>query len=202
MDSPRASVEPRAAQKRKKAGAAAAAQHGGPTPLSIIGSRVTDVRCDPDDVGHAASSTYGNRAGFQRSHAALPWLQWHAHCSGCARKPLAACGGWCYSELHSPMTVPSSASSGGCSSAVALAARDARADDARSSKEQVEFGIKVAQNGLWKEARIAGRRPSRLDPTYARGVEQPRDRLRAAGQVREGARRRTRRRSSSTRRTC
>ena len=41
------------------------------------------------------------------------------------------------------------------------------ADDARSdAKEQVEFGIKVAQNGLWKEAAYRWEKAVQIDPTY------------------------------------
>ena len=44
----------------------------------------------------------------------------------------------------------------------------ARASDDRSkSKEQVEFGIKVAQNGLWNEALYRWEKATKLDPTYA-----------------------------------
>jgi Flp pilus assembly protein TadD len=40
--------------------------------------------------------------------------------------------------------------------------------DARSqAKEQVEFGIKVAQNGLWNEARYRWLKAVEIDPTYA-----------------------------------
>ena len=50
---------------------------------------------------------------------------------------------------------------------VAFAAQ-AQAGDARSeAKEQVEFGIKVAQNGLWKEAAYRWQRATQIDPTYA-----------------------------------
>jgi Tfp pilus assembly protein PilF len=43
----------------------------------------------------------------------------------------------------------------------------AYADDARAkSKEQVEFGIKVAQNGLWKEAAYRWEKAVQIDPTY------------------------------------
>ena len=42
------------------------------------------------------------------------------------------------------------------------------AGDARSeAKEQVEFGIKVAQNGLWKEASYRWEKAVQIDPTYA-----------------------------------
>jgi Tfp pilus assembly protein PilF len=42
-------------------------------------------------------------------------------------------------------------------------ARDARSE----AKEQVEFGINVAQNGLWKEAAYRWEKAVQLDPTYA-----------------------------------
>jgi Tfp pilus assembly protein PilF len=53
--------------------------------------------------------------------------------------------------------------------AYAGAARlDASAGDARSeAKEQVEFGIKVAQNGLWREAAYRWEKAVQIDPTYA-----------------------------------
>ena len=41
-------------------------------------------------------------------------------------------------------------------------AADARSD----AKSQVEFGIKVAQNGLWKEATYRWEKAVQLDPTY------------------------------------
>jgi Tfp pilus assembly protein PilF len=41
-------------------------------------------------------------------------------------------------------------------------------DEARSdAMEQVEFGIKVAQSGLWKEAAYRWEKAVQLDPTYA-----------------------------------
>lgn len=43
-----------------------------------------------------------------------------------------------------------------------------RADEARDrAKEQVDFGIRVAQNGLWKEATYRWEKAVELDPTYA-----------------------------------
>jgi Tfp pilus assembly protein PilF len=40
-------------------------------------------------------------------------------------------------------------------------------EDARSeAKEQTEFGIKVAQNGLWKEAAYRWEKAVQIDPTY------------------------------------
>ena len=44
-----------------------------------------------------------------------------------------------------------------------IAYADARSD----AKSQVDFGIKVAQNGLWKEATYRWEKATELDPTYA-----------------------------------
>src|SRR5215213_4103396 len=41
------------------------------------------------------------------------------------------------------------------------------ADNRSAAKEQVEFGIKVAQNGLWREALYRWERAVQLDDTYA-----------------------------------
>ena len=46
-----------------------------------------------------------------------------------------------------------------------VAYADARAD----AKAQVEFGIAVAQRGLWKEALYRWKRATQIDPTYAAG---------------------------------
>ena len=44
----------------------------------------------------------------------------------------------------------------------------ALAQDAREqAKSQVEFGIKVAQKGLWQEAVFRWERATEIDPTYA-----------------------------------
>jgi Tfp pilus assembly protein PilF len=43
----------------------------------------------------------------------------------------------------------------------------ARADNRGKSKEQVEFGIQVAQNGLWNEALYRWQKAVELDPGYA-----------------------------------
>ncbi len=37
----------------------------------------------------------------------------------------------------------------------------------KQAKEQVEFGIQVAQRGLWKEAIYRWERATQLDPSYA-----------------------------------
>ncbi len=47
--------------------------------------------------------------------------------------------------------------------APAALARDARSQ----AKEQVDFGIKVAQSGLWKEAAYRWLKAVELDPTYS-----------------------------------
>jgi Flp pilus assembly protein TadD len=47
--------------------------------------------------------------------------------------------------------------------AVAPLAADARGD----AKQQVEFGIAVAQRGLWREAIYRWERAAEIDPTYA-----------------------------------
>jgi Tfp pilus assembly protein PilF len=41
------------------------------------------------------------------------------------------------------------------------------ADQRDEAKAQVEFGIKVAQNGLWKEATFRWEKATEIDPSYA-----------------------------------
>ena len=48
-------------------------------------------------------------------------------------------------------------------------APSAYADARSSARSQVEFGIKVAQNGLWKEATYRWEKAVEIDPTYAAG---------------------------------
>ena len=48
-----------------------------------------------------------------------------------------------------------------------LCAAVVSAEDRSAAKEQVDFGIKVAQNGLWREALYRWERAVQLDPTYA-----------------------------------
>jgi len=45
----------------------------------------------------------------------------------------------------------------------------AYADVRSDAKAQVEFGIAVAQRGLWKEALYRWKRATEIDPTYAAG---------------------------------
>jgi type IV pilus assembly protein PilF len=48
-----------------------------------------------------------------------------------------------------------------------LAAAPALAGQRGEAKEQVEFGIQVAQRGLWREAIYRWERATQIDPTYA-----------------------------------
>ena len=52
------------------------------------------------------------------------------------------------------------------SAAVAPLAADARSD----AKKQVEFGITVAQRGLWREAIYRWERAAQIDPKYAEAL--------------------------------
>jgi type IV pilus assembly protein PilF len=51
--------------------------------------------------------------------------------------------------------------------AVFFVAPGASAQDRGAAKEQVDFGIKVAQTGLWREAQYRWERAVQLDSTYA-----------------------------------
>jgi type IV pilus assembly protein PilF len=48
-----------------------------------------------------------------------------------------------------------------------LCSSPAWADARGDAKEQVEFGIQVAQRGLWREAIYRWERAAQLDPSYA-----------------------------------
>ncbi len=48
-----------------------------------------------------------------------------------------------------------------------LAAPAVSADSRSNAKAQVEFGIEVAQRGLWREALYRWHRATELDPSYA-----------------------------------
>ena len=50
--------------------------------------------------------------------------------------------------------------------AAALSAAPAFADAKTEAKSQVEFGINVAQRGLWREAIYRWQKATELDPTY------------------------------------
>jgi Tfp pilus assembly protein PilF len=51
--------------------------------------------------------------------------------------------------------------------AAAVAAPSVHADGRSEAKAQVEFGINVAQKGLWREAVYRWERAVEIDPTYA-----------------------------------
>ena len=50
---------------------------------------------------------------------------------------------------------------------LSLTATPGLAQQRDEAKEQVEFGIQVAQRGLWREAIYRWERATQLDPTYA-----------------------------------
>ena len=50
---------------------------------------------------------------------------------------------------------------------ITLSSLSALADQRSDAKNQVEFGIAVAQRGLWKEAIYRWERAAEIDPTYA-----------------------------------
>lgn len=50
---------------------------------------------------------------------------------------------------------------------VAFIATSASASDRKAARSQVEFGIKVAAQGLWREAVYRWEKAVELDPTYA-----------------------------------
>ena len=51
--------------------------------------------------------------------------------------------------------------------AAMMAASPSLADARTDAKSQVEFGINVAQRGLWREAIYRWQKATELDPTYA-----------------------------------
>lgn len=50
---------------------------------------------------------------------------------------------------------------------VVLVAAPLRADARDDAKKHVDFGIQVAQKGLWREAIFRWERATKIDPTYA-----------------------------------
>ena len=52
-------------------------------------------------------------------------------------------------------------------SAAVLAASSSFADAKKDAKSQVDFGISVAQRGLWREAIYRWEKAAEIDPTYA-----------------------------------
>jgi len=56
---------------------------------------------------------------------------------------------------------------GACAAVALLSAAPALADARSDAKEQVAFGINVAQRGLWREAIYRWEKAVELDPAYA-----------------------------------
>src|SRR5947199_3851001 len=54
-----------------------------------------------------------------------------------------------------------------CAAVVLLSASPALADARGDAKKQVDFGINVAQRGLWREAIYRWEKATKIDPTYA-----------------------------------
>jgi Flp pilus assembly protein TadD len=54
-----------------------------------------------------------------------------------------------------------------CIAVLLFASASALASERSDAKSQVEFGIKVAQNGLWNEALYRWQKAVELDPSYA-----------------------------------
>ena len=54
-----------------------------------------------------------------------------------------------------------------CAAVALLSASPAFADARSDAKEQVDFGISVAQRGLWREAIYRWEKAVEIDPTYA-----------------------------------
>jgi len=54
-----------------------------------------------------------------------------------------------------------------CAAVALLSASPALADARSDAKEQVAFGINVAQRGLWREAIYRWEKAVEIDPTYA-----------------------------------
>jgi Flp pilus assembly protein TadD len=65
------------------------------------------------------------------------------------------------------MNVRSKASAAICLVMAALTTTPVLGDARSDAKAQVEFGIDVAQRGLWREAIYRWQRATEIDPTYA-----------------------------------
>src|SRR3954452_6759607 len=69
-----------------------------------------------------------------------------------------------YSDRETPMKVPVFVL---VASAATMTAAPSFADAKSDAKSQVEFGINVAQRGLWREAIYRWEKATELDPSYA-----------------------------------
>lgn len=98
-----------------------------------------------------------------RDSSSLPW---HMACSSGARASLIALHARessRYSERNSVMALRIIA----CAAVAVLSAAPAFADARGDAKQQVAFGINVAQRGLWREAIYRWEKAVEIDPTYA-----------------------------------
>jgi Flp pilus assembly protein TadD len=68
-----------------------------------------------------------------------------------------------YSDRHTVMALRIAA----CAAVALLSASSVFADARSDAKEQVAFGINVAQRGLWREAIYRWEKAVEIDPTYA-----------------------------------
>src|SRR5947209_19573628 len=74
----------------------------------------------------------------------------------------------CFSDIVRPLSaMPARLATGVTLVAALLASAPAWADVRGDAKAQVEFGINVAQRGLWREAIYRWEKATQLDPTYA-----------------------------------
>src|SRR6187200_3319629 len=83
----------------------------------------------------------------------FPAHLWHVACSGVR-----------YSGRGSPMKMQVAVL---LASLVVVSATPLLADARSEAKAQVEFGISVAQRGLWREAIYRWEKATQIDPTYA-----------------------------------
>ena len=98
-----------------------------------------------------------------RDSSSLPW---HMACSRGPRASLIALHARessRYSERNSVMALRIVA----CAAVAVLSAAPAFADARGDAKQQVAFGINVAQRGLWREAIYRWEKAVEIDPTYA-----------------------------------
>jgi tetratricopeptide (TPR) repeat protein len=91
------------------------------------------------------------------AHGLLPSFEDRSKC-------LASLSNEWHSEQHSPMKVRLAIA---LTSITLASAAPAGADARTEAKAQVEFGISVAQRGLWREAIYRWERAIEIDPTYA-----------------------------------
>jgi tetratricopeptide (TPR) repeat protein len=101
---------------------------------------------------------------------------WYTHCSAIIFSTLLSGMGnnlRCFSRLTIVDPTPMASRAARLARAAAIVgllvglAQPVFADARSNAKAQVDFGIKVAQNGLWKEATYRWEKAVEIDPTYA-----------------------------------